>query len=183
MYEKPTGCFCIGCEPREPDDIRAFRQAKIDAKNDRREGWAQARERRADRYQHRSDVLMGRDRSPDGRADWALVTQPGHIPQRAQANRAQERAWEEQAAAAEHRKRMLYPARVAGDRERARQAQRDAVRDLVAKYIGKEIVCHPYGRVTLLRVNAKSATVQTASGFQDRVCLTWIEIPRTEAKS
>ncbi len=178
MYEKPTGCFCVGCEPKEPDDIRAFRQAKIDRKNDRREEWAQARERRSALAQHRSDVLMGRDRSEDGRADWALVTQPGHIPQRAQAIKAQERAWTEQAAANEHRARKIGPARVAGDRERARQMQRDAVRDLAAQRIGQTINCHPYGRVKLLRVNQKSATVQTASGFTDRVCLSWIELPK-----
>lgn len=174
MYEKATGCFCVGCEPTEPDDIRAFRQARIDTKNDRREEWAQARERRAGQAQARSDSLMQRDSS--GRADWALVTQPGYIPQRAQANRAQERAWSEAAAAAEHRAKKSGPAVVAGDRERKRQAHRDAVRDLVKARVGTTVRCHPYGEVKLLRVNQKSATVETPRGFKDRVCLTWIDI-------
>jgi hypothetical protein len=176
MYAKMTGTFCPGCEPTDTEEIRAFRQEKIDRKNDRREEWAQARERRAAVAQGRSDSLMGRDRSPDGRADWALVTQPGHIPQRAQANRAQERAWEDQNAAAAHRSRKLGPARVAGDAERKRQERRDRVRDLVKARVGTEVRCHPYGKVKLLRVNQKSATVETTSGFRDRVCLTWVDL-------
>lgn len=181
MYEKPTGCFCVGCEPVELDDIRAFRQAKIDRKNERREGWALARERRAATHQARSDSLMGRDRSPDGRADWALVTQPGYIPQRAQANRAQERAWDEQRAAAEHRARKIGPAQVRGDAERARAERRERVRPLLLARVGTTVQCHPYGEVTLLRVNTKSATVRTPSGFCDRVCLTWVDVsPKTD---
>lgn len=177
MYEKPTGCFCVGCEPTEPDDVRAFRQAKIDRKNERREEWAQARERRAAAAQGTSDRLMRRD-PVTGRADWALVTQPGHIPQRAQANKAQERAWSEMQAAAEHRSKKLYPARVKGDAERNRQERRDKVRELVRAHIGMMVQCHPYGLVKLVRVNAKSATVETPRGFRDRVCLTWVDVSK-----
>ncbi|MGE0545063.1 MAG: hypothetical protein AB7R89_33315 [Dehalococcoidia bacterium] len=180
-YEKRTGVFCVGCEPTDVEDIRSFRQAKIDRKNARREEWAQARERRANAYQRRSDHLMGRDTSPDGRADWALVTQPGYIPQRAQANRAQERAWDEQNAAAAHRARMSPDAYVKGDRERARQQHRDAVRDRLRAHVGQQVTCHPYGLVTLIRVNGKSATVETPRGFRDRVDLTWIEFTTTSA--
>jgi hypothetical protein len=178
VYGKPTGCFCVGCEPVEPDEIRAYRQAKIDAKNERREGWARARERRGAVAQARSDTLMCRDAS--GRADWALVSEPGYSPQRAQANRAQERAWQEQIAADEHRARKLMPARVAGDAERARAERRDKVREAARDRIGSKVECPPYGVVTLLRVNTKSATVQTESGFRDRVCLTLLNLLWTE---
>lgn len=182
MYEKRAGCFCVGCEPTDTEDVRSFRQDWIDRKNAKREEWAQARERRAAGLQARSDSLMGRDRSPDGRADWALVTQPGYIPQRAQANRAQERSWEELRAADEHRNRMIGDARVKGDAERSREARRDAVRDMVKARVGTMVRCHPYGSVKLLRVNQKSATVQTASGFRDRVDLTWVDVsPGSEA--
>lgn len=175
-YERQTGTFCPGCAPTDTEEIRAYRQARIDAKNKRREEWAQARERRSSAAQRGSDHLMGRDRSPDGRADWALVTQPGHIPQRAKANRLQEKAWEEAAAAAAHRSKMQGEAVVKGDRERKRQQQRDAVRDLVKARVGTTVHCHPYGEVKLVRVNTKSATVETSSGFRDRVCLTWIDL-------
>ena len=80
------------------------RRERLEARIQKRLEWAESRERRAQAAQARSDSLMGRD-PVTGRADWALVTQPGHIPQRAQANRAQERAWGEQAMAREHREK------------------------------------------------------------------------------
>jgi len=178
-YERITGVFCPGCFPTEPEAIREYRTARAEAKAERREEWAAARDRRANAAQRTSDVLMGRDRSPDGRADWALVTQPGHIPQRAQANRAQERAWREATKAGEHRAKaeaLRSGVRVKGDAERRREERREAVRELVKARIGTMVQCHPYGLVKLLRVNRLSATVETPRGFRDRVCLTWVDI-------
>ena len=31
-YEKYTGIFCVGCEPKDTEEIRAYRQAKADQK-------------------------------------------------------------------------------------------------------------------------------------------------------
>ena len=78
------------------------RRERAERRIERRREWAEARDRRAAAAQATNDRLMNRD-PVTGRADWALVTQPGHIPQRAQANRAQERAWSEASAADAHR--------------------------------------------------------------------------------
>lgn len=172
-YSKPTGTFCVGCIPTDPEEIRAYRQAKIDRKNDRRESWAQARERRAAAAQRTSDTLMGRDRSSDGRADWALVTQPGYIPQRARANRAQEKAWGELAKADEHRSKKLGRARVAGDAERAREAKREKAREWVEK--GMLVRSVLYGLVRVTRVNKKTVSfVRESDGAKGTEPLDWI---------
>jgi len=174
-YEKATGTFCPACIPTDTEEIRAYRQAKIDRKNERREGWAQARERKAAEAQGRSDTLMGRDRSEDGRADWALVSQPGYIPQRAQANRAQERAWQEAAKADEHRSKMIGPATVKGDAERRREAKRDVTRGWIRKGMR---VTSVFVTGEVIRVNKKTATLRLDSGSTWREDLSFIPRPK-----
>lgn len=137
------------------------------------EGWAEARERRAASYQDRSDSLMGRDSS--GRADWALVTQPGYIPQRAQANRAQERAWEESNVADKHRERaasLRASVRVAGDAEAAREEKREKARAWLR--VGMDVKSPMWGVGVVVKINKKTLSMRLSDG---RICsegLHWV---------
>src|SRR3990167_9660667 len=85
MYEKTTGIFCLGCEPKDTEEIRAYRQARADCKADRLEGWAEKREKKA-----KTDL----NSFPSMRHDIAFNTQPGHIPARARMIKADDRAFE-----------------------------------------------------------------------------------------
>ena len=168
-YERGCGVYCPGCTPTDQEEIRELRQAASDRKAERREGWADARDRRAAAAQGRSDTLMQRDSS--GRADWALVTQPGHVPQRERANRAQERAWKEQQAAAEHRaKAAAYraPVAVAGDAKRRRDERNAAAKEFWTQRglkKGDLVVGAPYpGNRAVLRLNQKTVTLAGAYG-------------------
>src|SRR4030042_6641185 len=84
MYEKTTGIFCLSCEPKTVDEIRAFRTVKAEAKAGRYEGWADKREKRAE---------AALNSFPSVRHDWAFITQPGHTPFRARMNAADDRAF------------------------------------------------------------------------------------------
>lgn len=176
VYERRVGVFCVGCEPTTTEEIRAVRQEAADRKAAKYETWAEARERRANAYQARSDSLMGRTSSSDGRADWALVTQPGYIPQRAQANRAQERAWEEMQAANAHRAKAASVSHVVvkGDRERAREAIRAEVATWLT--VGARIVDVIYGIGVVKRINKKNAScVRESDGVRFLSPLHWIK--------
>jgi len=43
MYEKSMGCFCVGCEPKDVEEIRFFRLAKNEKKADKYDEWAHKR--------------------------------------------------------------------------------------------------------------------------------------------
>lgn len=170
LYERGCGTFCPTCGPTD-DELRQMRRDAMDRKATRREAWAEARQRRADRHQHRSDVLMGRDRDPSGRADWALVSQPGYIPQRAQANRAQERAWEEQRAASHHAgiaaSLRATPALVKGDTAKRREEANERARARVLEWIevGMLVVGNPFPEpMRVLRLNRKTVTLKGGHG-------------------
>jgi D-serine deaminase-like pyridoxal phosphate-dependent protein len=123
------------------------------AKSDRRMAWASAAEARA------ADLLASRN------TDHAFMTQPGHIPARAAEIARSDRAFALMQKAADHRAKAVNLASLAnrnkGDAETARQAVRDA-RSYEA---GDAVVSVHYGAATVVKVNAKSVRIRTASGF------------------
>jgi hypothetical protein len=62
----------------------------MERRAERRREWAAGREQKAQACAKVGDE----HRDEHGRMDWALVTQPGHIPERARINRAHERGYE-----------------------------------------------------------------------------------------
>ena len=73
------------------------RRERLERKAERRREWAEKRDAKADGL---------RDQTPDSlRHDWAFVTQPGHIPERARMNRRDERANEHGQVAEHHRQK------------------------------------------------------------------------------
>lgn len=151
MYEKSMGLFCIGCEPTEVEDIRAFRLAKAEGKADRYEGWAQKREQKA------SAQLNS---YPEIRHDHAFITQPGHIPFRARMNKADDRAHESLQKAKEMRGKAasLRSVRVAGDAERKREKIRQALDNIIKK--GSKVYDFCFGEGVVLGVYKKSYRIR-----------------------
>jgi len=167
MYEKSMGCFCIGCEPKDTEEIRHYRQIKADVKADRLNGWAKKREVKAQAQLNSY---------PEIRQDIAFNTQPGHIPFRARMNRSDDKAFESLNKAKEMRDRAdsLSHVKVKGDAEKRHQAERDAnderfkVGDVVKSWI--------VGTCTILKINKKTYTVKVASSnrsiIQDKSFIT-----------
>ncbi len=154
MYEKSMGIFCIGCEPKEIEEIRAFRLAKAEVKAEKYEEWAGKRERKANaQLNSHSEV----------RHEWAFITQPGHIPFRAQMIKADDRAIESLQVAEGFREKAenLRHVRVAGDAERNRQAKREALDQLINK--GTKVYDAVFGEGTVLSVHKKSYRIQFIS--------------------
>jgi len=151
MYEKSMGVFCVGCEPKNTEDIRSYRQEKADRKADRYDDWAEKREKKA-REQLNS--------YPSIRHDWAFVTQPGRIPFRDRMNRSDDRAMESLAVAEGMRNKAenLRHVRVAGDAERKRQAKREALDEIIGKGSG---VCDAvFGMGIVVSVHKKSYRIK-----------------------
>lgn len=65
------------------NDRPTYRERRL-ARADRLEGWADKR---------RVDANRTLTSQPELRSDWAFITQPGHIPERARMNRADDRAF------------------------------------------------------------------------------------------
>ncbi len=156
MYEKSMGIFCPGCEPKEVEEIREYRQAKADIKADRYEGWAEKRE-------HKAEAAL--NSFPSMRHDWAFITQPGHIPARARMNAADERAFESLKVAEGMRSKAesLRHVRVAGDAEARRQAVRDKL-DLVI-HKGSRVRDIISGDGEVIGIYAKSYRIKYDNGF------------------
>jgi len=152
MYEKSMGCFCIGHEPKDTEEIRHFRQLKADKKAEKYNTWASMREKKAEAQLNSY---------PSMRHDWAFITQPGHIPQRKRMIEADDKAYESLDKAKEMREKAesLSHVRVKGDAERKHQAARDAndtrfkVGDVVKSWI--------VGECTIVKINKKTYTVRS----------------------
>lgn len=155
MYEKTTGIFCAGCEPTDPEEIRAYRQERADTKADRYEAWAEKREQ---------DAMAKLNSYPTMRHDIAFVTQPGHIPARARMNRADERAYESLKIADGMREKAenLRHVRVKGDAARADEKTREHVRTWIR--IGMIVDTGFGGEAEVLRVNKKTARLKGRFG-------------------
>lgn len=156
MYEKTTGIFCPGCEPTEAEDIRTFRLAKAEKKAARYDEWAGKREKK-------SEAAL--NSFPGIRHDWAFITQPGRIPFRDRMNRADDRAMESLKKAGEMRRKAetLRTVRVAGDRERKREAQRELADTLIKKGSMVHDAC--FGKGEVVGVFKKSYRIRFSSGF------------------
>jgi hypothetical protein len=151
MYEKSMGIFCVGCEPKDTEEIRTFRLAKAERKAKKYEEWAGKREREANaQLNSHSEV----------RHDWAFITQPGHIPFRAQMIKADDRAFESLQVAKGFRwkAKNLLNVRVAGDAEKERQAKREALDQLISK--GSKVIDTIFGEGTVLSIHKKSYRIQ-----------------------
>lgn len=150
-YEKHTGVFCLSCVPTDSEEIREFRQKKADKRADRYENWA-------DKRQEKVESLYKRDEHYRG--DIAFNTQPGHIPERARVIRRTEKAFEHASTAQRFRDKAenLRKVRVAGDAEKARQAQREVTLQWLR--VGMRVdTCH-YGIGTVAKINRKTATIE-----------------------
>ena len=154
MYEKSMGIFCIGCEPKEVEEIRAFRLEKAERKAEKYESWAEKRE-------HRARATL--NSFPSMRHDWAFITQPGHIPARARMNKADDRAYESLHVAKGFREKAesLRHVRVAGDAETKREAKRQANDALISK--GSRVYDVVFGEGTVLSIHKKSYRIQFKS--------------------
>lgn len=157
MYERQTGIFCPGHEPTDPEEIRAYRQEKADAKADRLEGWATKRTAAA-------TAVLDHDRE-HYRGDIAFNTQPGHIPLRARVIARGDRAHEslQKAAGMQDRAdRLRRGVRVKGDAERRHNAEREYKRERLEAGMVVESVFT--GSVEIVRVNRKTARVKGGVG-------------------
>lgn len=177
-YEKSMGIFCVPCIPTDTEDIRRHRQAKADRKADRYEEWAGKREAKAAQLQERREYYRG---------DIAFWTQPGHIPERARIFKQMEKSWEHSSKAEEMRAKAasLRTVAVKGDRERAREAQREETRRWIKK--GMWVRCAMYGTGRVKRINKKTATIEkcgTSGDFTTTIDLSWLrpEPETTEAQ-
>lgn len=98
-------------------------------------------------------------------SDWAFVSQPGHIPARAAENQRSQRAFELLEKAKAHREKATNLAALAnrnvGDAERKRQEIRDASN----LQPGDRAVSVHYGACEIVKSNAKTYRIRTASGF------------------
>jgi len=157
-YEKYTGIFCVGHEPTDREEIRAYRQERADRKADRLEEWAEKREKVAERT---LDTIRERYRG-----DFAFNTQPGHIPERARVIRAQDRAYESLGVAGHLRGRAagLRHVVVKGDAEAKRQKYREFMDARLAK--GSRVHDFCFGDGEIVKVNRLSYTIKFDGGFQ-----------------
>lgn len=163
VYERRVGVFCLACAPTDPEEIRAYRAEGAERKAAKLEEWADKRHAKAQALEARNAPYRG---------DIAFNTQPGHIPERARAIRRTEKAWEHSRKAQEMEARagrLRAGVAVAGDAETRRESRREVVRGWIAK--GMQVHDAIYGRATVLRVNPKTATIQTLSAFIVRVDL------------
>lgn len=155
MYEKTTGIFCPGCEPIDTEDIRAYRQAKADAKADQLDGWAAKRER---------DATAKLNSYPEMRHDNAFNTQPGHIPARARMIRADDRAYEslQKAKGMRDRAESIRHVRVKGDADKKKDAKQKKV--LAWLKVGMMVDSGIGGTAAVLKINQKTAKLKGRFG-------------------
>lgn len=167
MYEKSMGIFCLGCEPVEVDDIRAFRAARAERKADRMRGKADRLYKEAERRQSAFNR---------GRQDWAWLTQPGHIPGRDKALEQYDKGMRCRIEADEIRKQaeslVIHKTIVKGDAERRRQAKRDALDTVLKK--GARVNSVFFGPGEIVGVYKKSYRVKFDRGFTQSTDKSWV---------
>lgn len=176
MYEKLTGIFCVGCEPTDTEDIRAYRQEGADRKADKLEGWADKRKADAARVLKAGEPY---------RSDLAFNTQPGPIPFRARLIAREDRAYESlrKADGMQARANSLRHVAVAGDREKKRQIVRDAMKARLT--VGAVVDTGIYGLGVVEKINKKTATIGktgTSGTYKTTVDLSFLRIIGTESK-
>jgi uncharacterized Zn finger protein (UPF0148 family) len=150
IYEKRVGIFCPECEPKDSEEIRAYRQEAADRKADKYEDWAAKRREKA------SAQLNSH---PEIRHDIAFCTQSGRIPFRDRMNKADGRAFEslQVAEKMEAKADSLRHVRVKGDAEKRWQRLRDI--NTSRFKVGDVVDTGIYGRGTILKINKKTAKI------------------------
>lgn len=123
------------------------------ARADRRMAWAVAAEAKA--------AALTSTRN----TDHAFMTQPGHIPARAAQIARDDRAFQLAEKAAAHRAKAENLAKLAQRNKGHAETARQAVRDARSYEAGDAVVSVHYGAATVVKVNAKSVRIRTASGF------------------
>jgi hypothetical protein len=155
-YERITGMFCHGCVPTDPEEIRAYRQERADAKAERYQGWADKRRKRA------ASVFKA-DSWADGNT--AFNTQPGHIPGRAQMIARHDRQFESLRTAEKFEdKAASFRAPVAVKGDAAARDERARLKVLEWLRVGMVVDCGYCAPVTILKINKKTARVKSQFG-------------------
>jgi hypothetical protein len=159
FYEKSTGCFCVGCEPKDTEEIRHYRKLKAQKKAERLIN-------KADRLEREAEQKMSVFNS--FRGDTAFMTQPGHIPGRDRIIKRYDKGHELLAEARQARDRAenVQKVRVAGDAERKRDRIRQAMDQRVQK--GSRVYDFCFGDGTIVSVHKKSYRIKF-----DRSGSTW----------
>jgi len=157
FHEKRVGLFCAGCEPEDgSDELRAYRQEGLDARNERLAERAEKRRAKAESLRQRDAHLWD---------DYAFITQPGHIPERARAIKRSDKAHElDREAAALDRKRSRGNARVKGDAAKRDEQRREAVREWLEP--GMKAHTGHFGVQQVVKVNRKTARIRFADGHE-----------------
>jgi len=150
MYEKSMGIFCIGCEPKDVEEIRFFRQAKADRKADNYVEWAEKR---------KVEAIARLNTYPEVRHDIAFLTQPGHIPMRERMYKSDEIAFRSLNKADEmlEKAESIRCVSVKGDKERARQKEREE--NLARFKVGDVVDTIMFGKGTILKFNKKTVKI------------------------
>lgn len=158
MYEKSMGIFCVGCEPKDTEEIRQYRTMRAERRADQLIHKAERLEAEADRRAAPMERMRG---------DTAFFTQPGRIPFRDRIFKAYDKAGELFTEAKEARERadgvMRYKTQVAGDAEKRRQAKREALDALISK--GSRVHDPVGGDGEVLGVFKKSYRIKFDRGF------------------
>lgn len=173
MYEKSMGCFCLGCEPKDTEEIRHYRQIKADKKAERLNTWADKREAEADRQLNSY---------PEIRHDTAFNTQPGYIPFRARMNRADDRAYESlrKAQGMRSKAESLNHVQVKGDAAAKWEQARLNVLEWLR--VGDVVDCGYAAPVTILKINQKTARIKTQFGEGIRELIYFSKVKEREVR-
>ncbi len=162
MYEKMTGIFCIGHEPTEVEDIRAYRMAKGERRAARKIGKAERLEALAQQKRARFNELVKED-------NIAFFTQPIDFPERRKVRRDLQKSYELADEAKEARSQAdgitRHYCQVKGDKERARTEARDKARGKMVA--GQRVVLTCWAanpEATILKVNEKTVRLQFDDG-------------------
>ena len=175
MYEKSLGIFCPGCEPTDTEEIRTYRNG--------------ARERQADKLEARAERLTAEAGHKQAdfnrmRGDIAFITQPGHVPGRKKMFQRYDKGMELQNEAAKLKERvesLRQGARVAGDAEAKRQAERDRIKPLL--FVGMAIKTVMYGEGKIKKINQKTVTLSSDYYSPVTVDISWVIIPEPEGRA
>jgi len=151
FYEKSMGCFCLGCEPTDTEEIRHFRQLKAEKKAERLIN-------KADRLEREAEQKMSAFN--EARKDFAWVSQPGHIPGRDKILNRYDKGHEllREASAVRERAENVQKVRVAGDAERKRDRIREAMDQRVQK--GSRVYDFCFGNGIIVSVHKKSYRIK-----------------------
>jgi len=155
-YERSMGMFCPGCAPTDTEAIRAYRQARADAKAAKYQGWA-------DKRKGKAAAVFKADSWAHG--DTAFNTQPGRIPERSRMIERHDRQFESLRTAASMEAKaasLRAPVAVKGDAAKRDEACR--LRVLNWLKVGMVVDCGYAAPVTVLKINRKSARVKSQFG-------------------